>query len=145
MSTRAYALGTFFLFACAGPDSAQVGSTAQSVEAQSICVSSFHRQRDCTDSFIPALVDARVAVDVPPGIRAAGQGAGREELIKEALEEWKADSQDGAIGSTCEKMMNAPAGRERSFAPMKACLEKQRCEEFVPCEIAVISAELSAR
>lgn len=145
MSTRTYALSTFFLFACAGPDAAQTGTVAQKLEAQSICVASFHRQRDCTDTFIPALVDARVAVDVPPGIRAAGQGAGRDELIKEALSEWSTDSQDGAIGSTCEKMMSEAERRERSFQPLKSCLEKQRCEEFVPCEIAVISAELRAR
>ncbi|HEU4614383.1 MAG TPA: hypothetical protein VFS15_19945, partial [Kofleriaceae bacterium] len=38
------------------------------VDPKAVCIEAFTRSRECTDDFIPALVDARASVDQPPGI-----------------------------------------------------------------------------
>ena len=43
---------------------------SSTADNQAFCVQGFQRARTCTDDYIPALVDARVKVDHPPGIAA---------------------------------------------------------------------------
>jgi hypothetical protein len=107
------------------------------------CVASFSRQRDCTDAFIPALVDLRVRTDVPAGIAETARTGGRDALIAEAHDEWKKDSSDEAINDTCSRM----AGRvdEAMLRSMSACLSHASCAEFVPCEIVVLEHRLARR
>src|SRR5688500_6690327 len=69
---------------------------------QALCVKSFQRQRECTSTFIPALVDLRVKLDKPSGIAGIDKAEGRTALVEQAMKEWSEDSKDEAIQSNCE-------------------------------------------
>jgi hypothetical protein len=121
----------------------EVGASSEAPDAKAVCVQMFVRQRECTDTFIPALVDARVRHDVPPGIAAKDQSGGREALVALAMEEWKADSTDEAIDATCTKM-TGPGGPDLSGAieTAKGCLAESACEAFTPCAIGIVEGHL---
>ena len=108
-------------------------------DGRSTCVAVFERQRECTDAFIPALVDLRVRLDVPPGIAETDRKDGRDALVAIALEEWSHDSTDEAIAQTCEKM---PANEDLK-AKAKECLAKAGCGAFVECVMPLIQSHLA--
>lgn len=126
------------LAACERPDSVETAaSKAELADSRAACVKLFQRQRACTDSFIPALVDVRRELDRPSGISKAP----REEIISAALEEWKSDSTDEAIVSTCDSKagsMPAPA-----VAESKRCVGLGACGEFVTCVTPLLRQQLS--
>jgi hypothetical protein len=113
-------------------------------ESKSSCVEIFVRQRDCTDDFIPALVDARIRLDVPAGIAARATDEGRDTLIAEAMGEWANDSQDAAIDATCEKITaSVPAETlEPMLTASASCLEESECSAFATCIVPVIEGQL---
>ena len=108
------------------------------------CVAVFARQRDCTDEFIPALVDARIRLDRPAGIAARASSEGRDALIAEALAEWAKDSQDAAIDLSCEKIVaSVPAEALESMVEATgACLQESECGAFTTCVLPVIEGQL---
>ena len=111
-------------------------------DARATCVSLFQRQRECTTEFIPALVALRVRLDVPPGIAEKDREAGRDALVSQAMEEWKNDSTDEAIGRTCDQMASAdPEGIQKA----QECLTAQACQPFVDCVIPIVEQHLQHR
>jgi len=140
------------LAACAGGSDtpAKSETTAGTVsaestsDAQATCVASFARQRECTDQFIPALVDARVRADKPPGIAAKAQSEGRDALIAEGKTEFAEDSKPEAASETCTHMISALPNpkMEEALAQAKSCLGVEGCDAFVACEIPIIEATL---
>lgn len=105
----------------------------------STCVAVFERQRECTDTFIPALVDLRVRLDVPAGIADVDRKDGRAALVSQAMEEWSHDSTDEAIAATCERM---PAGADMETKAQE-CLKKDACGPFVECVMPLIQSHLA--
>jgi hypothetical protein len=97
------------------------------------CEQVFRQERACTDAFIPALVDLRAKLDKPYGIKAK-VASNRDDVIKQAKEEWKHDSSDAAIAQTCKK---APADTQAM-----ACLAKTACDAFVACIMPVVEKNL---
>ncbi len=122
----------------------QPAAKASSDDPHAVCVQAFERQRECTDELIPALVDARVRADVPPGIAAKDAELGRDQLVAMALEEWKTDSTDEAIEQTCTSMAgNMPAEQQEAMADQVAeCLGADACGGFVDCLIPVIESQM---
>jgi hypothetical protein len=104
------------------------------------CVQAFQRQRECTDTFIPALVALRVKLDKPAGIAETDAKDGRDALVATAMEEWKVDSTDAAIGTTCDKIVAdmPPEQQDGMAAKGKACLATADCQAFVDCLIPMI-------
>ena len=124
--------------ACDRPDSPEVAAQKAQLEAaQATCVKLFQRQRACTDAYIPALVDLRRELDVPEGI--AHQP--RAELVAVALEEWKADSTDEAIGAQCGRLAGALSPASLTLA--KGCLETSACGELVACVTPLMREQLA--
>lgn len=121
------------------------GAAHAATVAEGLCVSSFKRQRDCTDSFLPALVDLRVRLDKPEGIADTARKEGRDALIAEAREEWKEDSTDESIAKTCGRMMSQGAATAQMIDATKECLAAPGCGEFVPCQVKIIEQHLTAR
>jgi hypothetical protein len=109
------------------------------------CVKLFQRQRACTDTFIPALVDLRVSIDKPAGIAdEAKKAGGRDALIAKAKEEWKTDSTDESIGKTCEKIAAAPnAGA--MLAASEKCVAQPACGAFVDCIIPLMKKQMQGK
>jgi hypothetical protein len=105
---------------------------------QATCRPFMQRMRACSETFIPALVEARVQRDDPPGLAAQDARIGREALVKEAFDEWANDSKDTAIDATCEHIAQAvaPARHGELRAAVGACMEQSGCDAFVPCAVA---------
>jgi|CXWL01.1.fsa_nt_gi hypothetical protein len=76
----------------------------------------YERQRACTDAFIPALVE-------------------------EALAEWKSDSTDAAIATTCDRMASSPMGAT-ALATSDSCVAAPSCGAFVDCIIPLMRKQL---
>ncbi|HUS66382.1 MAG TPA: hypothetical protein VMZ28_17640 [Kofleriaceae bacterium] len=103
-----------------------------------VCVATFERQRACTDTFIPALVEARVQADRPAGIAEADRSEGRDALVAKAMDEWKQDSTDESIAATCKKIVDsAPAGTADAA---EACLAESDCGAFSTCAVDLAKA-----
>lgn len=116
-------------------------ATATERTPKEACVQTFARQRECTDVFIPALVDLRVRIDRPAGIAAAAEKEGRDALVKTALEEWSNDSQDPAIDATCERMLSGGMG-DKQKAIADRCLATADCQAFTDCVLPEIEQML---
>jgi len=110
---------------------------AATTTTDQICRSLMQRQRACTDDFIPALVDARVRIDNPPGVADRERSIGRDALVKEALTEWANDSQDAAIESVCDEIAQSvsPTRDAELRDAVSQCLAQTGCEAFVACAV----------
>lgn len=147
-SNSTLALLFFASAACAGAESSNDKSSAspalsEATQAQALCVQSFQRQRECTEVFLPALVDARVRFNKPDGIAEMDKKEGRAALVAQAREEWKTDSTDEVIADTCTGMVEHGALNDEMGAAVKTCLAAASCDEFVPCQVKIIEAHLS--
>jgi hypothetical protein len=128
------------LAACSStPEPVQQAAGSEPVE---VCRSVFAREAECTDLFIPMLVDARIRHDLPAGITArAAQPGGREALIAAAKEEWKTDGAEPARSATCQKI--ASHATPQMVAQGKACLARGSCADFVACMAPFHDARLA--
>ena len=119
-------------------------AAAATSDAHAICVQAFQRQRECTNEFIPALVAARVRLNVPPGIADKDKELGRDKLVEMALEEWKTDSTDDAIGQTCTDMeaQMPPDTNAQLTEQVNGCLAAEACTAYVECLVPVIESQL---
>ena len=119
----------------------QVKPSAEKYEGFDTCVAVFRRQRECTDTFIPALVDARVRADKPAGIAAKDKEMGRDALVAGALEEWKSDSTDEAIDHTCTNLTNDElAGAPELVQRAESCLAEKDCAAFSACAVDIVAS-----
>jgi hypothetical protein len=137
--------------ACGGKSAPATKSTDSAATAAAdptldVCKKTFVKQRECTDVFIPALVDLRVRLDVPSGIAAQDKANGRDALVTEAKGEWANDSKDEAIAATCDKMMAsmAPEMKTKMSEGATQCLAKSDCGEFVQCEMPMLEQHMKA-
>lgn len=137
--------------ACGGADKPATSSTAAGAQGnpaatptpRDTCVALFERQRACTDIYLPALVDARIANDIPAGIAArAAEPGGRDELMSTAQSEWANDSTDASIGATCDDALAKmpPEQVEGLAGQANACLAAADCQAFVDCVIPMTVA-----
>lgn len=124
------------------PAAAEPAPAAEPSSSELACNAVFVRQRECTDEFIPALVDARVRADVPNGIAARAEKDGKDALVAEAKAEWANDSTDEAIAATCAKVAEStpPEKVKELEAQVSECTAKSACGEFVACIIPTIEA-----
>jgi outer membrane murein-binding lipoprotein Lpp len=113
------------------PTAATKASTPSGADPKAVCVATMTKARECTDDYIPALVDARAQADVPPGI-ADEVKKDRDGVIKEAMGEWKTDSQDANIAAMCDKMATDPSVPAEDITAAKDCNAKA-CKEFTSC------------
>ena len=125
---------TMALAACGSSKPAPATSapkTSTADDPKAVCVATMTKARECTDDYIPALVDARAQADVPPGI-ADQVKKDRDGVIKEAMGEWKTDSQDANIAAMCEKMAGDPSVTPDDLTAAKDCNAKA-CKEYTSC------------
>jgi hypothetical protein len=102
------------------------------------CQGFMRRLRTCGETFIPALVEARVKIASPPEVAALDAKIGRAALVKQAFEEWAHDSRDTAIDATCDHIAEAVLanGRDGELrSGVDACMANAACEGFVPCAV----------
>ncbi len=124
------------------------GQSAAGGDMEAVCRDSFARQRTCTDDFIPALVDARIELDMPAGIAAEGKKeGGRDALIKQAKEEWSKDSEPTAVAAQCKDMSEKMPVEQKAevSGALSQCLASSDCGSYVKCVTPVTKKMLSAR
>ncbi|MGE0551436.1 MAG: hypothetical protein AB7O24_19210 [Kofleriaceae bacterium] len=108
-------------------------TAAPEPDNQQVCVQMFTKNRECTDHYIPALVDARAKYDQPPGI-AAKVKADRDAIIAQAKTEWAEDSKDEAIAQTCERLVASMTDAQRSDVDQaRSCLSNTDCAAYTTC------------
>jgi len=124
-----------FAAACGTTDAAPAPSAPKaqpaSTDPQALCIEVFTKNRTCTDTYLPALVDVRAKYDQPAGI-ADEVKADRAAVIAHAMQEWAGDSTDEAIAGTCAKITSSdvdPADQESA----RACLAKDPCSAYTTC------------
>lgn len=142
------------LLACGGAGGQQVTETAAGQQAsggadmEAVCRDSFARQRTCTDDFIPALVDARIELDLPAGIAAEGQKeGGRDALITQAKAEWANDSEPAAVAAQCKDMAGKMPAEQKAevSAEFSKCLASSDCKAHVECVMPITKKMLSMK
>lgn len=113
-------------------------------DPKSSCVAVSQRQRECTDSFIPELVDARIRLDLPEGIAKRAKTEGRDAIIAEALSEWSSSSLDEAIEFNCEELVEStdPEELEPILVGGEDCLGESDCAVFAECIVPVLEGQL---
>jgi hypothetical protein len=128
----------------AAPAAAPAPASSEA-DVTELCRQSFVRQRECQDTYLPALVDLRVRLDVPAGIAARDRAEGREALLAVAEEEYAVDSTDQAIAATCDKIV-AEVPEANELAPrMSECLAHDSCDPFVDCILVITEEHLAPR
>jgi hypothetical protein len=143
----AAALSALVLAACGGSDQpAKTGGTTTAKmssgdDSHALCVQFFQRQRECTDTYIPALVAMRVELDKPPGIAQTDQEIGRDALVAKAMEEWASDSTDEAISATCEKIL-ADEPSQAEIEQGRSCMAADACQPFVDCALDLVKSHM---
>ena len=110
-------------------------SPSPRADDHALCVQMFQRARACTDTYIPALVDARARHDQPAGIAEAVRND-RDGVIAQAKTEWASDSTDQAISETCSRIV---ADDDGSLDPSaaQACLSQADCAGYTTCIMPV--------
>jgi hypothetical protein len=117
-------------------------------DGEAVCRDSFARQRTCTDDFIPALVDARIELDLPAGIAAEGKKeGGRDALIAKAKEEWSKDSEPAAVAAQCKDMTGKMPAEQKAemTGAMSQCLASSDCGSYVKCAMPIMKKVLSSK
>jgi hypothetical protein len=125
--------------------SAEEAAGSPAAEMETLCVATFNRQRECTEEFIPALVDLRISLDLPAGIAESAVTEGRDALVEVARGEWAEDSKPEAIAATCSSMSSTmpPEQLERLAVSAKLCLAEADCAGFVDCIIPVMRQSMT--
>ena len=110
-------------------------------DPKSQCVAIMQRARECTNDYIPILVDTRAKHDMPPGIAEAVK-TDRDGVIAQAKQEWATDSQDPNIAAMCDQMapqMNDPSDQ----ATANDCIGKQECVGFSTCVMPLFEKHMN--
>jgi hypothetical protein len=113
----------------------------------SVCVKTIERQYECTDDFIPALVDMRIKHGLlpPDAVPILEEEGGRDKLIQIAMDEWKVDGVEPKRTETCQKMLQvvSPEEGEKLKAAGEKCLAATDCKAFLDCMMPVMEAQMT--
>jgi hypothetical protein len=134
---RLLAVSLLALAACEGANAQPASKTTTS--DRDLCVALMTHARTCTPVFIPALVDARAAADIPAGIKAE-VAKDRNAVIAQANKEWATDSTDASIAAACRKPI-PHADDQRAAAT--ACQATTDCGAFSQCFVGLIQQRWS--
>jgi hypothetical protein len=145
--SRYLVLGSFLalsaLAACEGAE-AKPASTPQKMQASTatadldLCVAFITHARTCTDQYIPALVDARAAADIPAGIKdeVAKDRAG---VIAQAKQEWSTDSSDATIEQMCSSPKLAQVATDEKRQKASSCNANTDCAAYAACAVPIFA------
>lgn len=124
------------------PAPAPTATRTSTEDPKALCVQTFTRSRECTSDYIPVLVDTRAKHDMPPGI-ADQVKKDRAGVIKQAMEEWKTDSQDANIAANCDKLAASVGNDPEMIAIAKDCLAKTDCATFSTCSMQLFEKHMT--
>jgi hypothetical protein len=143
-----YLLIVMVLSACGGSSSTETAAEPPPAEEAAppapitvACVTVMNRERECADTFIPELVDLRVRLDQPPGIREQDETEGRDALVAQARSEYEGAGVDIAIEVNCNALARLGEEQQTRWRTMLAeCAAITDCNQFTECDIRITEA-----
>jgi hypothetical protein len=147
--SRYLVLGSFLalsaLAACEGAEAKPApANTPQKMQASTatadhdLCVAFITHARTCTDQYIPALVDARAAADIPAGIKAE-VAKDRDGVIAQAKQEWSTDSSDATIEQMCSSPKLAQVATDEKRQKASSCNANTDCAAYTACAVPIFA------
>ncbi|MBN2493164.1 MAG: hypothetical protein JXR96_01130 [Deltaproteobacteria bacterium] len=89
------------------------------------------KEEECSDSFLSALVDLRIDLDLPQGTAARAARDGSAGLVAEARRKFANYAAEPARRDTCEKTATNISPLYEEMA--EKCLGAQPCDAFATC------------
>jgi hypothetical protein len=128
----------------AKPASSQPAPAAAPTAADFVpmCKRLFARKATCADDYLPALLDVRVDLNVPPGIGEKVKTEGRDAILVTAHEELARDTQPDRVAAVCDDgaahAANAPPERVNQLLDQGSkCEAATDCKAFAVCVVAI--------
>jgi hypothetical protein len=120
-------------------------ATRTTADVLTLCERHYARKATCADDYLPALLDLRVELDVPPGIGDQIKAKGRDALLAQAHKELAREAEPANAATFCEtNLAKAPPELvDRVFEHGRRCEATADCKSFATCAIAMDRGFLS--
>lgn len=104
-----------------------------------MCERHFARKATCADDYLPALLDLRVELNVPPGIGDEVKTQGRDAVLAIAHTELARDTEPAKVAALCEGMAaKLPPDRVEQLVDQGAkCEAAADCKAFAACAVVL--------
>jgi hypothetical protein len=104
-----------------------------------MCERIFARKATCADDYLPALLDVRIELNVPPGIGDRVQAEGRDAILEIAHTELARDTEPATVATLCETTAaKVPPERAQQLLEQGgACEAAADCKAFATCAAAI--------
>ena len=107
-----------------------------------MCERIFARKATCADDYLPALLDVRVELNVPPGIGDEVKAKGRDAVLAIAHAELAHDTEPSRVAVLCESVAKdatqAPPERfDQLLARGGTCEATSDCKAFSACVVVI--------
>jgi hypothetical protein len=107
-----------------------------------MCKRLFARKATCADDYLPALLDVRVELNVPPGIGEKVKAEGRDAVLATAHTELARDTEPAKVAAVCEegaaRAAKAPPERvDQLLDQGTKCEASADCKAFAVCAAAI--------
>ncbi|HTL36712.1 MAG TPA: hypothetical protein VL326_26440 [Kofleriaceae bacterium] len=126
----------------ASPPPAAPAGAAAPADFVPMCKRLFARKATCADDYLPALLDVRVELNMPPGIGEKIKTEGRDAVLVTAHEEFARDSEPARVAAVCEegaaRAAKAPPERvDQLLDQGTKCEASADCKAFAVCAAAI--------
>jgi hypothetical protein len=137
---------TFAVAACGGssPPPAKVSpqpasETQAAADPIPMCKRIFARKETCADDYLPALLDVRVELNMPPGIGDKVKTDGRDAVLEQAHVELARDTEPSKVAELCETTLaRMPPERVDQVVEQGArCEAAADCKAFSSCVVEI--------
>jgi hypothetical protein len=148
--SRASYLSAFVLAvaACGGsspqPQPAKPPPPAQRTAADFVplCQRIFARKQTCADDYLPALLDVRVELNMPPGIGDEVKAKGRDAVLAIAHTELASDTEPAKVTALCENaakqaVQGPPERADQLLDQAGRCDAAADCKAFSTCVVVI--------
>lgn len=107
-----------------------------------MCKRLFARKATCADDYLPALLDVRIQLNVPPGIGDKVKSDGRDAVLATAHAELERDTQPDKVAAVCDegaaRAANAPPERVHQLLEQgNTCEATTDCKAFASCVVVI--------
>ena len=107
-----------------------------------MCKRIFARKASCADDYLPALLDLRVELNIPPGIGDEVKSKGRDAMLAIAHTELARDTEPAQVDAVCEssatKAQQAPPEFvDKLLEQGGTCEATTDCKAFATCAVAI--------
>jgi hypothetical protein len=126
----------------AAPQPSSPVATPTAADFVPMCKRLFARKATCADDYLPALLDVRVELNIPPGIGEKIKTEGRDAVLVTAHTELARDTEPAKVAAVCEegaaRAAKAPPERvDQLLDQGSRCEAATDCKAFAVCIVAI--------